>query len=162
MNICFKAYQEKDIPLMQQIWNEILQEGLSFPGDTLYEEEEFTKMLLEQSGVTCLFVDDQLAGYYILHPNNIGRCSHIANASYAIQKDYRGKKLAEPLVRNSLEEAKRLGFMGMQYNAVVTSNVAAIHTYQKIGFQIIGTIPKGYRLKNGDYSDMYIMFFPFG
>ncbi|GMA55150.1 hypothetical protein GCM10025857_65070 [Alicyclobacillus contaminans] len=47
--------------------------------------------------------------------------------------------------------------MGMQFNAVVTSNKPAIHTYQQNGFEIVGTIPAGFRLKDGSYSDMYIM-----
>jgi len=46
----------------------------------------------------------------------------------------------------------------MQYNAVVTSNLPAIHTYQKNGFTTVGTIPAGFRLKDGRYSDMYIMY----
>jgi L-amino acid N-acyltransferase YncA len=161
MNITFRAYIKDDLGLMKDIWNDILVDGIAYPGENLYEEKEFEKMLQEQSAVTCILVDNKVAGYYILHPNNIGRCSHNANASYAISKEYRGKKLAEPLVKKSIEQAKELGFRGMQYNAVVAGNTAAIHTYQKAGFEIVGTIPKGFRLKDGVYSDMHIMFLPF-
>lgn len=161
MNITFKAYKKEDIRFLKDIWNDILVDGVAFPGETLFEEEEFEKMLTEQSAVTCIFLNNKLAGYYILHPNNIGRCSHIANASYAIYKEYRGKKSAEPLVKKSIEQAKELGFRGIQFNAVVAGNAAAIHTYQKAGFEIVGTVPKGFRLKDGVYSDMHIMFLPF-
>ncbi|MFC3748158.1 GNAT family N-acetyltransferase [Paenibacillus sp. GCM10012306] len=161
MNITFQSYKKDDIGLMVDIWNDILVDGVAFPGEDLYTESEFEDMLKDQSGVTCILVDDKLAGYYTLHPNNIGRCSHIANASYAISEEYRGKKLAEPLVKKSVEQARELGFSGMQFNAVVAGNIGAIHTYQKVGFQTIGTIPKGFRLKDGVLSDMYIMFLPF-
>lgn len=160
MNITFRAYQKNDIPFLKDIWNDILVDGVAFPGEDIYEEQEFQKMLLEQSAVTCVLVDGQVAGYFILHPNNIGRCSHVANASYAISKEYRGKKLAEPLVEKSIEQAKKIGFRGIQFNAVVAGNIAAIHTYQKKGFEIIGTIPQGFRLKNGVYSDMHVMYLP--
>lgn len=160
MNITFRTYKKEDVELLKDIWNDILMDGNAFPGDKLYEKEKFENMLEEQSAVTCILADNKVAGYYILHPNNIGRCSHVSNASFAISKEFRGKKLAESLVRKSIQQAKELGFRGMQFNAVVVANTAAIHTYQKIGFNIIGTISKGYRLKNGEYSDMYIMYLP--
>lgn len=160
MNITFRSYKEEDVELLRDICNDILIDGNAFPGDNLYEKKEFEDMLEEQSAVTCILADNKVAGYYILHPNNIGRCSHVANASFAISKEFRGKKLAEPLVKKSIQQAKELGFRGMQFNAVVVMNKEAIRTYQKIGFDIIGTIPKGYRLKNDEYSDMYVMYLP--
>ena len=60
---------------------------MSFPGTELYESSQFQKMLEEQTRVVCMEKDGELVGYYILHPNNIGRCSHIANASYVIKKN---------------------------------------------------------------------------
>ncbi|MEO3946115.1 GNAT family N-acetyltransferase [Gorillibacterium sp. CAU 1737] len=161
MTIAFRSYQADDARRLREIWNEVLLEGMAFPGEVLYEEKEFEKMLAEQSAVTCLLVENEVAGFYILHPNNIGRCSHVANASYAISKQYRGRKLAEPLVSKSIEQAKELGFRGMQFNAVVAGNTATVHTYQKTGFEIVGTIPGGFRLKNGLYSDMYILYLSF-
>ncbi len=160
MNLTFRAYQKEDVALLKEIWNDILVNSNAFPGEKCYETDEFENMLEEQSAVTCILADNEVAGYYILHPNNIGRCSHVANASFAISKEFRGKKLAEPLVRKSIQQAKELGFRGMQFNAVVVENLAAIHTYQKIGFKIIGTVPNGYRLQNNEYSDMHIMYLP--
>lgn len=160
MDLTFCTYRKEDVDLLRDIWNDILTDGNAFPGDRLYERDGFEKMLEEQSAVTCVSVDHKVAGYYILHPNNIGRCGHIANASYAISKDFRGKKLAEPLVKNSIHQAKELGFKGIQFNAVVALNLAAIHTYQKLGFEIIGTIPNGFQLKNMEYCDMHIMYLP--
>lgn len=157
MIITYQTYRKKDVPEMTRIWNDILNDGAAFPGETLLSETDFEQMLAEQSAVTCLMVEGELAGYYILHPNNIGRCSHVANASYCMDKAFRGQGLAVDLVAQSLKEAKALGFSGMQFNAVVAQNHAAIHTYQKHGFTIVGTIPKGFRLKDGSYSDMHIM-----
>lgn len=154
----FKAYEQKDIETMRQMWNDIVLDGVAFPGENICEKDEFEKMLKAQSNVTCILQDGRIVGYFVLHPNNIGRCSHVGNASYVIAKQYRGKKLAEPLVRQSIQKAKELGFKGLQFNAVVVGNIAAVHTYQKIGFTIVGTIPGGFRLKSGEYSDMYIMY----
>ena len=86
MGIRFRNYKDCDLECMTSMWNEILEDGMSFPGTELYESSQFQKMLDEQTRVVCMEKDGELVGYYILHPNNIGRCSHIANASYVIKK----------------------------------------------------------------------------
>ena len=95
-----------------------------------------------------------IVGLYILHPNNVGRCGHICNASYAVNKACRGKHIGEQLVKDSLLNAKRLGFKVIQFNAVVESNIHARHLYERLGFTQLGTIPKGFRLKNGHYENI--------
>lgn len=158
MGIRFRNYKDCDLECMTSMWNEILEDGMSFPGTELYESSQFQKMLDEQTRVVCMEKDGELVGYYILHPNNIGRCSHIANASYVIKKTMRGKHLGKFLVQNSIEEAERLTFRGLQFNAVVSINKSALIIYEQIGFQKIGIIPGGFLLPDGSYSDMYILF----
>ena len=65
-----------------------------------------------------------------------------------------GLHIGEMLVLDSLKEAKRLGFKIMQFNAVVASNTHARHLYERLGFKQLGTIPCGFRLKNGGYEDI--------
>ena len=48
----------------------------------------------------------------------------------------------------------------MQFNAVVAGNTAALKIYRGAGFQTVGVIPGGFLLKNGVYSDMYILYRP--
>ena len=105
-----------------------------------------------------MVVEGELQGFYILHPNNIGRCSHVSNASYAMLESSRGKGYGKKLVEHSLIEAKELGYRGMQFNAVVASNKPALHIYKELGFVTVGTIPGGFELKDGTYSDMYVMY----
>ncbi|MDK6369682.1 MULTISPECIES: GNAT family N-acetyltransferase [Aerococcus] len=154
------TYQPKDLEQMTAIWNDVLEDGLAFPGTALYSPEDFADYLAHKAGVTCMKIDGELAGFYTLSPNNIGRCGHVANASYCMNKAFRGRGLFASLVEASLEEAKSLGFKGMQFNAVVAINYAAIKVYTQQGFQIVGTIPDGFLLKNGTYSNIYIMYRP--
>ena len=100
----------------------------------------------------------EIVGLYILHPNNIGRCGHIANASYAVKADCRGKHIGEAIVSHSLEKAKELGFKLMQFNAVVAANHPAIHIYEKLGFIRLGTIPGGFHMKDGHYEDIILFY----
>jgi L-amino acid N-acyltransferase YncA len=156
--ITFRPYGKADVVTLMEIWNDVLEDGVAFPGEERYREEDFNKLLESQSSVTCLMLAGEIVGFYILHPNNIGRCSHVANASYAISKKFRGRQFGKVLVEQSLKEAKHLGFRGMQFNAVVVGNKAAMHIYRQLGFEIIGTIKGGFRLKSGEYSDMHIMY----
>ena len=91
---------------------------------------------------------------YILHPNNVGRCGHICNASYAVRRDIRGEHIGENLVLDCLRMAKEKGFRVMQFNAVVASNTHALHLYERIGFTKLGVIPGGFRMPDGHYEDI--------
>ena len=98
-------------------------------------------------------------GLYILHPNNIGRCGHIANASYAVATDYRGEHIGEKLVTDCLTQAKQHGFGILQFNAVVENNLHARHLYERLGFVEIGVVPKGFRMKDGTYQNICLYYY---
>lgn len=73
------------------------------------------------------------------------------NASYAVRSDCRGRHLGEKLVLDCLAQAKAHGFGILQFNAVVGGNVHARHLYERLGFTQLGTIPGGFRMKDGTY-----------
>ena len=62
--------------------------------------------------------------------------------------------VGEALVRDCLSQARALGFGVLQFNAVVATNIAALRLYEKLGFVRLGTIPRGFRLRNGQYADI--------
>ena len=93
-------------------------------------------------------------GLYILHPNNIGRCGHICNASYAVSSHSRGLHIGEKLVLDCIEQGRLKGFGVLQFNAVVATNTYVRHLYERLGFTQLGTIPKGFRMKDGDFEDI--------
>ena len=158
MNIEFRSYNNENLEKMRMMWNDIIEDGVAFPGTDILSKEIFNQMISQQDAVNCMYVDKILAGYYILHPNNIGRCSHVANASYVLDKTMRGKHLGKYLVEHSIKTAKELDFRGMQFNAVVESNKPALHIYKSLGFKEVGMIPQGFMLKDGSYSNMYILY----
>ncbi len=151
-----RSYTEKDIPAMTEIWNEVVREGKAFPQEECLTRETAVPFF---AGQTCCGVaedteTDTLYGLYILHPNNVGRCGHISNASYAVTGGSRGKHIGEMLVRDSMAQAKLHGYRVLQFNAVVADNLAARHLYEKIGFQQLGTISGGFRMEDGSYVDI--------
>lgn len=156
MNIQIRAYQSKDAALAAQIWNEVVADGNAFPQDTEMTADAANHFFLEQTytGIAEDTETYEILGLYILHPNNVGRCGHICNASYAVRKNIRGLYIGEKLVLDCLKMAKEKQFRILQFNAVVATNTHALHLYERIGFKKLGTIPGGFRMPDGTYEDI--------
>lgn len=159
MNVTVKRYEEKHLEQMIAIWNEVVEDGVAFPQTEPLDTETGAAFFADQTH-TAVAVDqsERVIGLYILHPNNIGRCGHIGNASYAVASEYRGRHVGEKLVTDSLETGKDLGFSIMQFNAVVADNVHARHLYERLGFVPLGTIPKGFKMKDGHLEDICLYY----
>lgn len=149
-----RKYNENDIKAMIAIWNEIVEEGVAFPQEELLDQDTGKEFFASQSYVGVAQEEEKIVGLYILHPNNVGRCSHICNASYAVSSKERGRHIGEKLVKDCLVMAKQTGFKVLQFNAVVESNVHARHLYERLDFKQLGVIPGGFRMKDGTYENI--------
>ena len=134
-----RKFEPDDTDAAVKIWNEVVDDGIAFPqlddldhesGLAFFEEQTYTGIAVDSD-------TNEIVGLYILHPNNVGRCSHICNASY-----------------DCIKRAPEFDFKILQFNAVVASNKAALHLYKKLGFIQLGIIPKGFLLKDGTYEDI--------
>lgn len=152
--IQIREYIGADLEGMIPIWNEIVEEGIAFPQEDCLDRESGTAFFASQSYTGVAESDGKILGLYILHPNNVGRCGHICNASYAVSSKARGQHIGEKLVLDCLRKAKELGFRVLQFNAVVESNIHARHLYERLGFTQLGTIPGGFRMKDGSYANI--------
>mgnify|MGYP000817106439 CR=1 FL=1 len=156
MNIKVREFNESDIQAANEIWNEVVEDGVAFPQEECLTEKSGLEFFKSQSytGIAYDEETDDIVGLYILHPNNVGRCGHICNASYAVRRDIRGEHIGEKLVLDCISMAKKKGFRVLQFNAVVASNVHALHLYKRIGFTPLGVIPGGFRMPDGHYEDI--------
>ena len=150
-----RKYENDDISQMISLWNEVVEDGIAFPQEEFLTEKTGAEFFASQSycGVA---VDNsgEIVGLYILHPNNVGRCGHICNASYAVSSKCRGQHIGEKLVLDCIAQAKKIGFKILQFNAVVESNIHARHLYERIGFTQLGVIPNGFRMKDGHFANI--------
>lgn len=154
--ISIRAYEKRDAAEVTAIWNRVVEDGVAFPqleclneetGDAFFSGQSFTGVAYEEE-------TNEIVGMYILHPNNVGRCGHLCNASYAVKADCRGQHIGERLVRHCIAKGKELGFGILQFNAVVQTNTAALNLYKKLGFTQLGVIPNGFMLKDGTYENI--------
>ena len=141
-----------------EIWNSVVREGVAFPqveelagdvADDFFSSQSYTGIAVEEA-------TGEIVGLYILHPNNVGRCGHICNTSYAVKEGKRGQHIGEQLVKHSLSVGSEMGFRILQFNAVVASNVHALHLYKRLGFHQLGVIPCGFLMKDGHYEDIVL------
>lgn len=156
MAVTVRAYEKNDAAQAACVWNEVVEDGVAFPQMDFLTEEEGDRFFSGQSftGVACDSDGDSIVGLYILHPNNVGRCGHICNTSYAVKKGLRGQHIGEKLVLDSIVRGAELGFKILQFNAVVRSNEYALRLYKRLGFTQLGVIPQGFLMKDGSYEDI--------
>jgi L-amino acid N-acyltransferase YncA len=98
-----------------------------------------------------------IVGTYILRPNQSGGGSHVANAAFMVAPEARGQGIGRAMGEHCLSEARRLGFLAIQFNFVVSTNESAVRLWQQLGFNIVGTLPGAFRHPEKGYIDVYVM-----
>jgi len=148
----------EDLDQITSLYNKIVEGGDAFLSEEPISTEAMAIRMRENTVTVVAELDHQIVGSYGLHPVQPGRGSHIANAAYLVDPEYRGHGIGKLLGLHSLEKAKEHGFLAIQFNAVVSTNKAAVRLWRNLGFKIIGTVPKGFRHKEKGYVDSLIFY----
>ena len=88
--------------------------------------------------------DGQIIGTYYIRANQAGGGAHVCNCGYMTHPAARGQGVARAMLEHSLDLAPRIGYRAMQYNFVVSTNTRAVQTWQRYGFDIVGTLPMAF------------------
>jgi DNA-binding MarR family transcriptional regulator/L-amino acid N-acyltransferase YncA len=151
-------FNKKDEKGLYEIFQEVVDSGSQFPYECSSIEEFHLQFFTPQGRVyVCCSLEGEIIGGFYLKANYSGRSSHIANAAYMIRNAYRGKGVGSLLIKASLHFAKDLGFHAMQFNMVLSQNKLAVKLYERLGFNIVGTIPQAVRNPDGSFQDGYVM-----
>ena len=158
MGYTLDLFDEKDEESLYEIFQEVVDSGSQFPYECSSIEEFHRQFFTPQGQVyVCHSLEGEVIGGFYLKANYSGRSSHIANAAYMIRKTYRGKGVGSLLIKASLHLAKDLGLHAMQFNMVLSQNKLAVKLYERLGFNIVGTIPQAVRNPDGSFQDGYVM-----
>lgn len=157
-HIFIREFRNEDDQAIALIWNEVIDEGESFFWKDRFPIELIKEVLQKQKAIYCAELNGEVIGFYILHDNYPGRGSHISNALYAVKKEFRGHGIGKMLGEHSISAAKSLGYQAMQFNSVVSTNVAPIHLWESLGFNRVGKIEHGFVKDNGKVADLYIYY----
>jgi GNAT superfamily N-acetyltransferase len=102
--------------------------------------------------------DAEVLGSAKFGPNRPGRGAHIATASFMVNPAAQGRGVGRALGAYALDWARQRGYHGMQFNAVVETNEPAVHLWQALGFQIIGTVPEAFRHRTHGLVGLHVMY----
>jgi L-amino acid N-acyltransferase YncA len=151
---------KKDVQDLWDIFRPVLEKGDAYIYDInkmdldRFEEYWFAP---ERVGFVAE-LNGEIVGGYTVRPNFVDLASHIANASYIVSPNHQGKGVGRHLGMHSIAKAKELGYRGMQFNLVVSTNTPAVNLWKSLGFEVIATIPGGFKHHKHGYVDHYIMF----
>ncbi len=131
----------------------------AYPRD-LTSEQGREGWMLSAPGRTVVAVDEDgtVLGSAKMNPNQGGGGSHVASASYMVAPEHAGRGIGRALGEHTLAWARAEGYRGMQFNAVVEANVRAVALWRSLGFEVIGTVPEGFRLPDGSYTGLHVMY----
>jgi GNAT superfamily N-acetyltransferase len=102
--------------------------------------------------------DETVLGSASMGPNRPGRGAHIATASFMVDPAAQGRGIGRALGGEALRWAREQGFHGMQFNAVVETNVAAVRLWQALGFEIMTTIPEAFEHARHGRVGLHVMY----
>jgi L-amino acid N-acyltransferase YncA len=152
---------EADWPTIWPFFSVIAEAGESyaFPAD-LTSEDGRQAWFDGASRVVVARDGDGVVGTARMSPNRPGRGDHIATASFMVDPAAATRGIGRALGEEMIDWATRSGFSGVQFNAVVSTNLAAVHLWQSLGFAIVGTVPEAYRSARHGLVGLHIMYRP--
>ncbi|SHO62529.1 GNAT family N-acetyltransferase [Algoriphagus zhangzhouensis] len=155
-----KADFNRDFDAVWEIFSMVISSGDTYVFDPQTPKESLPKHWFADYMSTFVAENEngEVVGTYVIKPNQIDLGNHIANGSYMVSPDHHGKGIGKLLCEHSIEFAKSEGFLGIQFNIVVSTNLPAVALWKKFGFKIIGTTPNGFRHQTLGLVDTYIMF----
>jgi len=149
----------KDWNAIWPIFSEVVSTGETYAYPQNISKEEAEKLWLSAPQKTFVIESQQtILGTYYLKPNQAGPGSHVSNCGYMVAPHARGKGIAKKMCLHSQEAALKAGFQAMQFNCVVSNNLAAVHLWHKLGFETVGVLPRAFRHPTEGLVDAYVMY----
>jgi L-amino acid N-acyltransferase YncA len=149
-----------DWPAIYPIFRRIVDDGETYAYDPAWSSDEARAVWLEPApGRTVIAVaGGTVVGSAKMGPNRPGAGAHVATASFMVDPDHRGHGTGRALATDAVDWARRSGYHSMQFNAVVQTNEAAVHLWQDLGFEIIGTVPEAFRHPSLGLVGLHVMY----
>ena len=150
-----------DLAAIARIFRAIVAAGETYAYPEGLDDQAIADLWMEQLPGRCVVaVSDQGAvlGTAKIGPNRPGRGAHIATASFMVDPAAQGRGIGRALGAEALRWAREQGCHGMQFNAVVETNAAAVHLWQALGFAVMTTIPEAFAHPRHGRVGLHVMY----
>ena len=153
---------DADWPAIWPIFSDVVQAGETYAYDPAMTSDEARGLWLETSpGHTVVaLVDSVVVGSAKMGPNRPGRGSHVGTASFMVGAGARGHGVGRALATYVVDWHRRQGYRGIQFNAVVETNTAAVALWNSLGFEVVGTVPGAFEHPTEGYVGLHVMYLP--
>lgn len=142
-----------------EIFSCVASAGDTYPHSPAITRDEAIRYWFDTPTATYVAeLDGRVVGAYYLRPNQVSLGSHVCNCGYIVAEHARGKGVATQLCKHSQQAAVELGFRAMQFNLVVATNEVATRLYTKLGFDIVGTLPRAFKHRELGLVDACVMY----
>jgi L-amino acid N-acyltransferase YncA len=155
---------EEDWPQIWPFFSRIIEAGetYAYRADLTSEEARDGWLMRPPARTVVLEEDGRVLGSATMGPNRPGRGSHVGTASFMVDEAARGRGVGRRLGEHVVAWHRDQGYRGIQFNAVVETNVPAVRLWQSLGFDIVGTVPGAFRSRAHGYVGLHVMYLPLG
>jgi len=149
----------EDWPRIWPIFAAVVEDGETYAYPWPLSPSDAQAIWLEPPpGHAVVAVDgDEVLGTAKMGPNRPGRGAHVATASFMVASSAQGRGVGRALAGYMVGWAGEQGFRAIQFNAVVETNVAAVHLWQALGFHIVGTVPEAFDSRTHGLVGLHVM-----
>ena len=155
-----RRYQDSDWPAVWPLLQATFEAGDTYAYSPQSTEAEIHKAWVELPAATYVALNAQghLLGTYFIKPNQPGLGAHVCNCGYVVSPAAQGQGVASAMCMHSQAEAVALGFLAMQFNLVAASNERAVRLWLRLGFAVVGTLPRAFSHQRLGLVDALVMF----
>ena len=150
-----------DWPAIWPFFRTIVAAAETYCYDPAMDERTARKIWMQPPpGHTVVAVDGDgvVLGSAKMGANQQGPGAHVATASFMVDPARAGRGVGRALGEYAVAWAREAGFRGMQFNAVAASNTRAVALWRALGFEVIGTIPGGFRHPALGFVGLHVMY----
>lgn len=157
--LTIRSFIEQDWPAVWGMIEPVFRAGetYAYPRD-ITEKEAHYSWIEKPLATYVAEIDGKVSGTYYIKSNQEGPGSHVCNCGYIVSDQARGQGIASEMCAHSQQEAVEHGFLAMQFNLVVSTNEAAVRVWQRMGFEIVGRIPKAFNHPLHGLVDAFVMY----
>jgi len=161
VTLSFGVAGTDDWPAIWEIVRSVVATGDTYPYPPDITEDAARAIWMKSGDRERTYVarlDAEIIGTAYIRSNGVGLSDHIANAGWMVDPRLQGQGIGRPFAEHVIEEARRLGYHGMQFNAVVATNTKAVALWESLGFAIVGTVPDAFRHSGGEMVPVHVMY----
>lgn len=160
MTLEIRTATDTDWPLVWEIVEPVVRAGETYVYPLDLTSEQARGLWTERHPGRTVVAEEagEVLGTAKMGPNRPGNGDHVGTASFMVGAAARGRGVGRALGEHVVAWHREHGYRGIQFNAVVESNTAAVRLWRSLGFEVVGTVPGAFRSPAHGYVGLHVMY----